>query len=189
MSKFISRNTLTTVGDMISFSTTIDETKHGNSYLEFPELLWDFQKYFVTLFKTGLGTSRVQFNQWGGLNALKCSYRSYKKFWMSQTWNPIPNKKVMIKSVILYRLGKELFEQCDIKSLEFVYQKLVSTRAHKTSCMFLYRYKVTKKINYDFFYGYIEPNWPYTVWNFAKCNSVTFWKFFRIVKFLIKMLI
>ena len=57
----------------------------------------------------------------------------------------------MIKSVILYRLGKELFEQCDIKSLEFVYQKLVSTRAHKTSCMFLYRYKVTKKINYEFF--------------------------------------
>ena len=98
-------------------------------------------------------------------------------------------KKVMINLVILYRLGKELFEQCDIKSLEFVYQKLVSTRAHKTSCMFLYRYKVTKKINYEFFYGYIEPNWPYTVWNFAKCNSVTFWKFFRIVKFLIKMLI
>ena len=63
MSKFISRNTLTTVGDMISFSTTIDETKDGNSYLEFPALLWDFQKYFVTLFKTGLGTSRVQFNQ------------------------------------------------------------------------------------------------------------------------------
>ena len=84
---------------------------------------------------------------------------------------------------------KSFFEQCDIKSLEFVYQKLVSTRAHKTSCMFLYRYKVTKKINYEFFYGYIEPNWPYTVWNFAKCNSVTFWKFFRFVKFLIKMLI
>ena len=39
----------------------------------------------------------------------------------------------MIKSVILYRLGKELFEQCDIKSLEFVYQKLVSTRDHKGS--------------------------------------------------------
>ena len=54
---------MTTVGDMISFSTTIDETKHGNSYLEFPELLWDFQKYFVTLFKTGLDTLRVQFNQ------------------------------------------------------------------------------------------------------------------------------
>ena len=32
MSKLICRNTLTTVGDMISFSTTIDETKHGNSY-------------------------------------------------------------------------------------------------------------------------------------------------------------
>ena len=63
MSKLISRNTLTTVGDMISYSTTIDETKHGNSYLEFPELLWDFQKYFVTLFKTGLDTLRVQFNQ------------------------------------------------------------------------------------------------------------------------------
>ena len=62
---------------MISFSTTIDETKHGNSYLEFPELLWDFQKYFVTLFKTGLDTLRVQFNQWGGLNALKTSYRSH----------------------------------------------------------------------------------------------------------------
>ena len=39
---------------------------------------------------------------------------------MSQTLNPIPNKKVMINLVILYRLGKELFEQCDIKSLEFV---------------------------------------------------------------------
>ena len=63
MSKLISRNTLTTVNDMISYGTTIDETKHGNSYLEFHELLWDFQKKFVTLFKTGLGTSRVQFNQ------------------------------------------------------------------------------------------------------------------------------
>ena len=181
---------LTTVGDMISYSTTIDETKHGNSYLEFPELLWDFQKYFVTLFKTGLGTSRVQFNQWGGLNALKCSYRSYKFFWMSQTWNPIPNKKVMINLVILYRLGKELFEQCDIKGLEFVYQKLVSTRAHKTSCMFLYRYKVTKKINSWIF---LWLHWAklafYTDWNLAKCNSVTFWKFFRIVNFLIKMLL
>ena len=51
---------MTTVGDMISYSTTIDETKHGNSYLEFPELLWDFQKYFVTLLKTGLDTLRVQ---------------------------------------------------------------------------------------------------------------------------------
>ena len=124
-----------------------------------------------------------------GSKCFKNFIQILQKNWMSQTWNPIPNKKVMINLVILYRLGKELFEQCDIKSLEFVYQKLVSTRAHKTSCMFLYRYKVTKKINYEFFYGYIEPNWPYTVWNFAKCNSVTFWKFFRIVKFLIKMLI
>ena len=71
----------------------------------------------------------------------------------------IPHKIIKGKDF----LGKELFEQCDIKSLEFVYQNLVSTRAHKTSCMFLYRYKVTKKINYEFFYGYIEPNWPYTV--------------------------
>ena len=39
---------MTTVGDMISFSTPIDETKHGNSYFEFPELLWDFQMSCVT---------------------------------------------------------------------------------------------------------------------------------------------
>ena len=155
MSKFISRNTLTTVGDMVSFSTTIDETKHGNSYLEFPELLWDFQKYFVTLFKTGLATLRVQFNQWGGLNALKHSYSSYKKNWMSQTWNPIPNKKVMTKMVILYRLGKELFEQCDIKSLEKSCRKLDSWRVNKTSCMLLYRYKVTKNIFCETFKVYL----------------------------------
>ena len=39
---------MTTVGDMISFSTPIDETKHGNSYLEFPEFLWDFRMSWVT---------------------------------------------------------------------------------------------------------------------------------------------
>ena len=63
MSKFISRNTLTTVGDMISFGAPIDETKGGNSYSEFPEFLWDFQKINVTLFKTGLSTFQVEFNQ------------------------------------------------------------------------------------------------------------------------------
>ena len=57
----------------------------------------------------------------------------------------------MTKMVILYHLGKELFEQCDIKSLEFFYQKLVSTRAHKTSCMLLYIYEVTKNIFFERF--------------------------------------
>ena len=171
------------------FVVPIDKTIKGNSYLNLKLVLQDFQIFYVTLFKIGFGTLQVHFNQWGGLYASKWWETSYRKFWMSQTWNPIPNKKVMTKMVILYRLGKELFEQCDIKSLEKSCRKLDSWRVNKTSCMLLYRYKVTKNIFCETFKVYLSPYWQNTVWNLAKCNSVTFWKSFRMFSFLKKMII
>ena len=43
MSKLISRNSLTSVGNISWFSTPIEETELGNSYLDLPKILWDFQ--------------------------------------------------------------------------------------------------------------------------------------------------
>ena len=87
-------------------------------------------------------------------------------------------------------LGKRWLEHIAVlKSLGKSCQKLDSWRANKTSCMLLYRYKVTKNIFCETFKVYLSPYWQNTVWNLAKCNSVTFWKSFRMFSFLKKMII
>ena len=55
--------------------------------------------------------------------------------------------------------------------------------------MLLYRCKVTKHIFCEHILVYLWPNRQNTVWNIAKCNSVTFCKSFRNFPFLKKMLI
>ena len=45
------------------FVVPIDKTIKGNSYSNLKLVLPDFQKFYVTLFKTGFVTLQVHFNQ------------------------------------------------------------------------------------------------------------------------------
>ena len=72
---------LTTVGDMISYSTTIDETKHGTKLLfGISRIVMGLSKIFCHTVQNRFGHFTGPVQSVRGLNALKTSYRSYKIF-------------------------------------------------------------------------------------------------------------
>ena len=99
---------------------------------------------------------------------------------MPWSWNPFPNKKVMMKKVFLYRFSREPVLVCDMRNKEFFCSKLVSYNAVEFFQLSLFGMRYQTNIITTTSEVFVYNFFHYTVWNLTKCYCVTSLDLFRI---------